>query len=67
MFLGRSPVFSHVKASYDGLATIRSSFAQNKYKLEFDELQVTIQHLDIFLILLIIIVFLRILILRPGT
>lgn len=39
--ISRSPVFSHVKASYDGLATIRSSFAQNKYKLEFDELQDT--------------------------
>lgn len=35
----RSPVFSHVKASYDGLATIRSSFAQLHYKNEFDVLQ----------------------------
>lgn len=39
-FSAKSPVFSHVKASYDGLTTIRACEAQNYYINEFDMLQV---------------------------
>lgn len=35
----RSPVFSHLSATLNGLSTIRANSAQEKLSLEFDELQ----------------------------
>ena len=39
IFLGRSPVFSHLSASLSGIATIRSRNLQDTVAKEFDQLQ----------------------------
>lgn len=38
-FLGRSPVFSHLTSTINGLATIRARNIQQELTHEFDELQ----------------------------